>query len=246
MKLSKRYFIFPIATLSLLTGLWVTNHSHIASYASRSIASGEVPVEAKKEIVDDKVKNLEDLVACQKKVIADLKDDMAKKIDDLKKIVNDYDKKQDKKKVEQKDDVKISEAPSMDPQTLALLMHLTSLIQNRQMHSLPQMSMSYMPAYEQSTPQNSFYREFYENSMFYDQIGMGRSYLQQPVQRFYPMGGFNNFQQSYQNPYEVQRPEHFVSQIPNNLQRMPMLGDEFNFSQNNNLVRQPSSGGFQF
>lgn len=255
--LKTRYFILPIATLSLLSGLWMIEHNHHNHFTGRSIAS-EAKAEDKKDEVakddkEDKIKSLEDLVACQKKVIADLKDDMAKKIDDLKKIVADYDKKQEKKKDDKKEDKKeprIAEDQPNDQQTLAVLMHLTSLIQSRQLQAQPQMGMSYMPVYEQMIPQLSFYRDYYENSMFYDQIGMGRSYLQQSYPRMGSMGGFNNYQNPYQQPSMFQdsmssQHQQLMGHIPNSLQRMPMLGDEFNFSQNQGLMRQPSSG-FQF
>lgn len=247
MKLKKHYFVIPMITLGLLSGLWVVSHSQHKHHSGRAIASDE-----KVEKEEDKIKNLEDLVACQKKVIADLKDDMAKKIDDLKSIVADYDKKQEKKKDDKKDEVKVSENQPDDQQTLAVLMHLTNLIQSRQLNydSAPQMGMSYMPMYDHMMPQFSFYRDFYENTMFYDQIGMGRNYLQSSYPRS-PMGmGMNHH---YQNPYQDQfLPEpmglqqNLLGHIPSSLQRMPMLGDEFNFSQQNGLMRHPSSNGFNF
>ena len=253
MKLKKRYFILPMATLSLLSGVWMIEHSHHNHFAGRSIASEDKvenkevkKEEDKKENPADKIKSLEDLVACQKKVISDLKDDMAKKIDDLKKIVADYDSKQDKKK-DKKDsdsDIKVADNKPDDQQTLAVLMYLTSMMQNKQFQSqYPSMSMSYTPVYDQMMPQHAFYRNFYENTMFYDQIGLGNNYLHSSYPRMgYGNGGFNN----YQNPYQFQQTSPILSQIPSSLQRMPMLGDEFNFTPGQGLVRQPSSGGFNF
>lgn len=246
MKLKKRYFILPITTLCLLSGLWAIGHANHIHHSGRTIASDE-KVENKEE---DKIKSLEDLVACQKKVIADLKDDMAKKIDDLKAIVADYDKKQEKKKDDKKDDFKIAENQPDDQQTLAVLMHLTSLIQSRQLNAGPQMGMSYMPVYEHMMPQFSFYRDFYENSMFHDQIGLGRSYLQRSYPRNQAIWEMDHsFQGNYQNPYQEApiNSQSMLGHIPQSLQRMPMLGDEFSFSQQGGLmVRQPSSIGFHF
>ncbi len=265
MQLKKSYLILSVTTLSIFSTTWILQHNQHRHLISRSIASEEKVENLKPEKSDskevankiskeDQIKNLEDLVTCQKKIISDLKDDMANKIDELKKIVADYDKKNEKKdsnkepKKEPKDENQFVAQPN-DQQVLAVLMHLTSLIQSNQFNSQSQMSMSYMPAYEQMLPQHSFYRDYYENNMFYNNIGMGRNFMQQSYPGMGLNWGTNSYSNTYQNPFQNSYQDHnlqYTGYISNNLQRMPMLGDQYTFGTDQNLVRQPSSGGFQF
>lgn len=281
MKLQKRLIILPIATLTLLGLIHQhANHGHVDQ--GRSIASSETKPETLPEVSEkiaeklaedkktdekapeqkpeDKIKSLEDLVTCQKKIITDLKADMDAKLEAIRQIVADKksDKPEDKKSVEKIEvEKKVGSIQMDNSNILSVLMHLTQMFQSNQL----QAQQSFMPSYDFINPQYSFYRQYYENNMFYDRIGMGRSFLQQPAfdyKKSYSLGSpmghdsfspyldsnQGSFSGAYKNPYIDHGFQQDFGGL--DLKRSPMFGDEFNFHPSQGLMRIPSSKGYQF